>query len=263
VAQAERASAAGQRLHALDALRGVLALVVAASHVVKAHLGRDALALPASVAVVLFFVMSAYVLALAYDGRYLPFLVRRFVRLWPVYAACIVVGHALRGGLPSLAEALMWPGAIALGPGMVDPPAWTLYIEVAVTPLLPLLFWIVRRGRVAALAMVVAGVALAALDVRLFFLAFFAVGAAGAAFPLRWPQRMPAPLLWLGRISYSLYLSHAVVLSAAMLLLGRSGIAPGALAMLPVAWLLWRFVERPSIAWSRVAGAWPLWPVRA
>ncbi len=256
--QSERAGGAGRRLHALDALRGVLALVVAASHVVKAQVGRDVLALPAGVAVALFFVMSAYVLALAYDGRYVPFLVRRFVRLWPVYAVCILAGHALRGGLPSLAEVVLWPGAIALGPGMVDPPAWTLYIEVAVTPLLPLLFWIAGRGRAAVLAMALAGFALGALDARLFFLAFFALGVVGAVFPPRWPERMPAPLPWLGRVSYSLYLSHAVVLSAAMLPLGRAGIAPGALAMLPVARLLWRFVERPSIAWSRAAGAWPV-----
>lgn len=66
-----------------------------------------------------------------------------------------------------------------------------------------------------------------------------------------------APLPWLGAISYSLYLVHVPVLLA-MLHLGTpelpawllAALAP--LASLPLAWLLYRFVERPSIRLGRL-----------
>jgi peptidoglycan/LPS O-acetylase OafA/YrhL len=83
---------------------------------------------------------------------------------------------------------------------------------------------------------------------------FMAAGVAASTFPLRLPQDVPAPLLWLGRVSYSLYLSHAVVLAA----LGPLGVV----LVLPVAWALWWAVERPSILWSRRVGP-ALLPARA
>lgn len=61
---------------------------------------------------------------------------------------------------------------------------------------------------------------------------------------------------WLGRISYSLYLTHLVCLSSVYLLLGRS--LPFSILVivmlttsLAVATVMWRLVEVPSLKWSR------------
>ena len=74
----------------------------------------------------------------------------------------------------------------------------------------------------------------------------------------RWLVR--APLVYLGRISYSLYLVHTVVLVAAVRLLGSEAVAPATLfvivlcASLALATLSWWAIERPSIALSRAVG---------
>ena len=68
---------------------------------------------------------------------------------------------------------------------------------------------------------------------------------------LHWPV-----LQWLGKISYSLYLSHIVVLYSLFYTLHHTFPPPVIMALvlpasLGVAWALWFFVERPSITWSR------------
>lgn len=232
-----------QRLAALDATRGVLALVVVASHTAAAA-GGSWMVGPSHVAVLVFFMMSGYVLARADDGHYGLFLLRRALRLWPLYAVCIVGGHALlRHDLPTVRELLWWPDGTPV-PGMVDPPAWSLYIEAWATPVLPAMFALSRRraGSVLLLAGLVLAVAFG--PGQSFFALMFAIGVAAARLPLRWPDRMPAPLLWLGKVSYSLYLSHDVLLHAC-------GPIVGLALALPMAWALWRVVEQPSIRWSR------------
>jgi peptidoglycan/LPS O-acetylase OafA/YrhL len=80
------------------------------------------------------------------------------------------------------------------------------------------------------------------------------------AFLARLPAHVTAALLWLGKISYSLYLVHFPLL----LVLGAGWIAAfgqkpsnllvsiaGSLATLPAAYLLWRFVERPAHEMAR------------
>ena len=245
---------AGQRLHALDAARGLLALVVVARHVALA-LRLDALGVAADIAVAVFFAMSGYVLARAGAGPYLGFLLRRAVRLWPVYAVCLAAACLSQSGaLPPVRELLWWPATLDTS-RMADPPAWSLFVEAWVTPLLPLMFLVTRRGQFAAVAMVVAAALLMQAAPWSFPLLFFALGVALTAFPIDWPQRVPAPLRWLGKISYSLYLSHDVLLLALPLAVALP-------LILPVAWALWWAVERPSILWSRMVAPVPP-PVRA
>ncbi len=76
------------------------------------------------------------------------------------------------------------------------------------------------------------------------------------------PQRMLStrPCLWLGKISYSMYLTHAMVVGGLAALLTTINI-PGPVQALTalvasfvVAWVFWRFVEKPSIDWSHKIG---------
>ncbi len=67
-----------------------------------------------------------------------------------------------------------------------------------------------------------------------------------------------APLAWLGRVSYSLYLIHLPIMLTCGLLLDRIVPAPASLAVgivlaLAAAQVMWRVVEMPSIRWSRAA----------
>ncbi len=68
------------------------------------------------------------------------------------------------------------------------------------------------------------------------------------------------PCLWLGKISYSMYLTHAIVIGAlgsVLPMLGLSALACAAVALVAsfvFAWLFWRFIEDPSIRWSHSIG---------
>ena len=243
----------GTRLYFLDALRGVLACVVVADHVALTAFGSRVLWLAAYCAVLAFFTMSGLVLARAYDGRPGAFFVRRLVRLWPVYALCLVAGYALFGQFPPLQEFAWYPLPPHNGFAQIDPPVWTLILEAWATPVLPVMFWIAARGRIWILLATVASIGLALVDQRMFCLFFFAAGVSAAQFDIPWPQRLPAWSLWLGKVSYSLYLSHGLVLVAGMMMLGPVGALVVAPSVFVVAWVVWRLVERPSIRWSRIA----------
>ena len=77
---------------------------------------------------------------------------------------------------------------------------------------------------------------------------------------LAWKQNPPSWLLWLGSISYSLYLVH-VPIGGRVINLGKRVADSGASELvvcfvalfvsLIAAWIMWRFVELPSIAWSK------------
>ena len=83
-------------------------------------------------------------------------------------------------------------------------------------------------------------------------------GLAGLAIILGHQARTVRPLLWLGTISYSLYLVH-VPIGGRVVNLGLrfSGVSPLALALLATvvsllsAWCFYRWVERPALGWSR------------
>lgn len=68
------------------------------------------------------------------------------------------------------------------------------------------------------------------------------------------------PCQWLGKISYSMYLTHAVVIGALGALFSWMGVPAPVQAVIALvasffaAWAFWRLVERPSIAWSHRVG---------
>src|ERR1035438_6360232 len=96
------------RFKSLDALRGLAALVVVFHHLMLSlpDALRDdlryidlPLLMGGRFAVMLFFVLSGFVLALPYfagtNSAYSPYLVRRFCRLYPPFAFAVLVSALL------------------------------------------------------------------------------------------------------------------------------------------------------------------------
>ncbi len=90
-----------------------------------------------------------------------------------------------------------------------------------------------------------------------------AIGLVASAAYMGWFQRLldVAPLRWLGKISYSLYLIHFVVLFTLLYAFRPEVTLLRLIIVMPLlsigaAALLYRFVEVPSIAWAhRASGA--------
>jgi peptidoglycan/LPS O-acetylase OafA/YrhL len=135
----------------LDGLRGVAAVFVAMRHTAFFHsLGIHG----GYMAVDLFFVLSGFVIAHAYERRLAAgmgagrFLVLRYLRLWPVYliGACLGLAAALCHALPGRDNlspdevARVAPFALAMLPGPhirpmlypVDSVAWSLALELII-----------------------------------------------------------------------------------------------------------------------------------
>jgi peptidoglycan/LPS O-acetylase OafA/YrhL len=194
------------RLHALDGLRGVAAVVVVAFHVfLYAELSETAstvlLASPLGLivngpgAVHIFFVLSGYVLALSLSrdtgsGRLARFYVRQLFRIQPPYMAAVLFAWAASSAYPRLGTpgaqcfqipAQQLPRALAF-PSMAFgqlPVGWSLFVELALSVVFPLLLLLARRLH--PLVPVLLGLPLLfEIDPRLRFLRFtidFALGA--------------------------------------------------------------------------------------
>jgi peptidoglycan/LPS O-acetylase OafA/YrhL len=164
-----------KRYHTLDGLRGMAALAVAAF-----HLGTLSPLKHAWVAVDLFFLMSGFVLASAYEKRILergfwPFIRARLVRLYPMLAVGVAIplavyvfvylqGHALEPPGPTFASAafslLYLPSRLGASDGLfpLNGPFWSLSCEMAVNVVYGLLLpWL--SNRILGLIVGVAGVA--------------------------------------------------------------------------------------------------------
>jgi peptidoglycan/LPS O-acetylase OafA/YrhL len=248
----ERPAVESARVTAIDGLRGLLAVVVLAWHVC-APFGINWMLMPANLAVGLFFVLSSYVLTRSWEGRFGLFLARRLVRLWPVYAVCLAVGYIIAGVQPVWSEFLWYP---LIGPNdetSVNPPMWSLFLEVWAMPFMPLIVWSSSdkfRGIVCAAAAILVGLIVPQVSI----LCLFVIGASFSHISFRNRLLEAAIPQWLGRISYSLYLSHALVLK---LFVGAFGAWGGVLAIpaaFCIGWLTWWGVERPSIKLSRKVG---------
>ena len=221
-----------KRVLSLDGLRGLGALMVFLLHVdimVKPFGGGGPSFFPGSASVMVFFILSGIVLSLVPfkhmgNGGYdwLGYYPRRVVRLCgPLFAAI----------------------ALALPAGYV---AW-------------------RLGSTSRSALAVAydaGLPTAVHDILMQFDVLFAaclvvvVVAIADGFTRR--VLSAAPMVFLGKVSYSLYLTHAIVIGALAALLPRLGIVdPLAIAAvsLPASMLVsvafWRIIEVPSMNLSR------------
>jgi peptidoglycan/LPS O-acetylase OafA/YrhL len=175
------------RNHALDGLRGLAALGVLTLHVwmyteQPTHDRGDLLSAVAGElrqGVVLFFVLSGFLLAgpwvaSALDGRRSPrlaaFARRRVARIGPAYWVAMLGSFALLAGSGHHYEigagqlpvfAVFAQNYVPSTHGRLDPPMWSLVVEVSFYVALPLLGWMLvragRRGRmVAACAALVA-----------------------------------------------------------------------------------------------------------
>jgi peptidoglycan/LPS O-acetylase OafA/YrhL len=231
------------RNRTLDGIRGCLAVIVLARHAFQSQ-GIDALAFPAQFAVWTFFAMSGYVLTKSWDGRYFTFLLRRFVRLWPIYALCLGAGCALLGQTPAVRE-FFWIEEPGHTPA-ADSPAWSLIIEALAMPLMPVFVWIGRGSALRLGAGFLCTYLLALVYPTAIAATFFFAGAWLTWFEVRWPVFEGRLAQWLGRISYPLYLSHMAIVTMLGLPLPVS--VPLAFA---VAALLTETVEKWSIKASR------------
>lgn len=143
---------ARRKFHTLDGMRGVAAILVVARHGMQFVAPLD---FPNSfLAVDLFFMLSGFVIAAAYDGRLdtgrltpVRFMLVRFIRLWPLYllgtllVSAIVYSKILHGksdlDLMTFWRAL--PGQLVMLPSpftkdlyTVNPVAWSLCFELVI-----------------------------------------------------------------------------------------------------------------------------------
>jgi peptidoglycan/LPS O-acetylase OafA/YrhL len=248
------------RLPTLDGLRGVLALVVVLWHATSSIV--DWFAYPAKFAVLGFFVMSGLVLTRSWERQPAAFLAQRFVRLWPTYAFCLGVGYLIAGSPVDWRQFLWFPLMVPDAEPHIDPPVWSLIVEAWAMPLMPLIVWAgtgpLLRAWCAFMAVCIAFMLTQDVAWQQFWLAlsYFVAGAYLARFTPKASWLEAAPAQWLGKISYSLYLSHWLVFALARHAFGTFA----RLALLPlslfVGWLFCAVIERPSIAASRRLKAW-------
>ncbi len=231
---------------ALDGLRGVAALFVAMRHTVFFH---DLDIFGGFMAVDLFFVLSGFVIAHAYEQRLaaglspVRFLILRYLRLWPVYALGALIGlwaaaaHALpaRDSLTLAQVGQTAPYALAMLPGPhiksmlypVNSVAWSLALELLINAVYAFAWRWLRDTRVLVGAL--------------------AVSLAALAFAVVWFGKLDVGFTWRGawgglpRVAFSftaglaVYRLHRSVSWRA----GPWGIAP--LVILPP--LLWAYVD--------------------
>lgn len=244
----------GGRVTSIDGLRGVLALIVVYQHTEGCvfHGRTDALG---QFAVLAFFTISGYVLTRSWDGDFLAFLARRFVRLWPLFALCLGFGAWLHSAKPEWTYFFWWPFVYDPEKSSVlqlDDAVWSLFVEAWAALFMPLIVWC-GRSSIRTFAVAAIGVVGFQFDRCFLYATLFVVGAffADCEFDLR---ALNGPVVqWLGRISYSLYLTHLFVVRFLEAHFPVGECAEIALTLV-VAQLVCLAIEQPSIVLSRRAG---------
>lgn len=251
---------------ALDGLRGVLALVVVLWHATS-PMGVLWFAYPAKLAVFGFFVISGLVLTRSWEKRPRVFLSSRILRLWPTYVICLAVGYLIAGRSADWRQFCFFPLMTPDAEPRIDPPVWSLIVEAWAMPLMPLIVYAgtgpLWRAWIAFVAACLAYTTTsdAAWQQLWLALAYFVAGAYLSRYTPKLAWLETAPAQWLGKISYSLYLSHWLVFALARAALGPIGGLVVLPLSLPVGWLLWAAIERPSVSASRRFKAWVSQPL--
>lgn len=161
------------RYQNLDSLRGIAALTVVFSHLAYLGIYQQVSSwqffwwYAAHLAVILFFVLSGFVLSIPYhEGHPLPyhlFATRRFIRIWVPYAVVVALTFFWRkwsneNSVPAMPLDHIWEPPLTrhlllshlILIGNIDdaalvPPAWTLVYEMRISLLFPLIVWICSR----------------------------------------------------------------------------------------------------------------------
>ena len=240
----------GRRLAAVDGLRGLFAWSVVLIHWVGfiyphydygSWYSKITLSM-AMMSVCGFYIISGYVL-LEISSDYWAFLKRRCKRLLPMHVLCILMGAMILGAPTGkiLQE-------IGFGYGLrsdLDGPDWSLRVEMLATVVWPVIAVASRSIWGVALLGVLCVLA-SPLWPDLDGFAFFALGAwlkrQGAVLP-DYRLLLDPMVQFIGRISFSLYMTHYLVLE----MCGPFGLT----LVFPAAWLTWYLVEQPSLRWSR------------
>jgi peptidoglycan/LPS O-acetylase OafA/YrhL len=237
-----------ERIIALDALRVIAAFIVLAQHfrlVFELHwpVWLTKGLFDSKAAVMLFFVLSGYVLALSLGGKapsfvaYVKFGVRRVFRLYPFYWAALLLAFGVLWavqrkeagqvtGLPAwfldgtgmqLKQWFLQTSLVA--PGMKSdfalPTVWTLMTEAKVSMVFPLLAWVILRSRYWVAFAVVAALVLGShwLDAHVVgtaaFLGMFALGTLLCRVPPAfWPRI--GDTAWWGLLGFGMALYAAI-----------------------------------------------------
>lgn len=156
------------RFRALDSLRGIAALLVVFEHCYMAvpdevwelypniHLAADILGAAGHFSVILFFVLSGFVLSLPYfadaELPYRLYLIRRVCRLYPPYVFAVIIAALLFYTVIDFPELVtgsilaahllltgVWEGTV------LDVPVWSLIVEMRISVIFPLLVMAVKR----------------------------------------------------------------------------------------------------------------------
>jgi len=241
-----------RRIPSLDGARGILALVVMLAHFAALEGYRQGLPY-ATLSVYGFFFISGYALTVGWQGFYVPFLVKRFVRLWPMYAVALAIGSMLTGVDTPWHDFFWAPFRNRHTAFPQDPPVWSLYTEVYAGIAMPLIILSARNGWTAVVA-TLACLLMSGLQGD-FVLAPFFIAGAFAATRIRFDVAIlnGAIAQWLGKISYSLYLTHALTIVACK----HASPVWWSLVSIPLAFLVAAafqvLIEGPSIRFSRAA----------
>jgi peptidoglycan/LPS O-acetylase OafA/YrhL len=233
-----------QRLTELDGLRGLAALSVFGSHVMDAFpqtkLSNALQFSPLGIiwdgqsAVILFFVLSGFVLALSFAQYkaaishplfYIRFVFQRAFRIYPAYWFALIFSiAAMSVFIPSgvtqasdWAQSLWRHGIADVTPSqlvrhlllivsfkynLIDPPSWTLLVEIRMSLLMPFLvaaFRILGKPCQMAVLLLLSGLGL--LVHQFYYLPMFALGVALAR---HWPAvrnmaaKIPRAIFWSG-----------------------------------------------------------------
>ena len=176
----------------LESLRGIAALAVAWGHANSAFVYQNLVpafetlnywtfqAFPAGAAVVLFFVLSGFVLgrSLQRDANVTRFIVRRLFRIFPALWVGVLVTYVLQITVASsfdqrlvtewFTNVFLRPQTVAdlfrnmvLAKKSIDPVIWSLIPEVVCSFLLPALVWLHQRAGWQGRAAILAGLATA------------------------------------------------------------------------------------------------------